>query len=38
MVFPADEVFGFVDTEMSYQRVVVVSTDELCLDGFWNKR
>ena len=23
---------------MSYKRVVVVPTDELCLDGFWDKK
>ena len=38
IVFPADEVLGFIDTEMSCQRVVVVSNDDLCLNGFRYKR
>ena len=34
IVFPADEVFGFIYTKMSYQIVIVVLTDELCLNDF----
>ena len=34
IVFPADEVFNFVDAKMSCQRVVMVSTDELCSNDF----
>ena len=38
IVFPTNEVFSFIDAKMSCQKVVVVSTNELCLDGFWDKR
>ena len=35
IVFLADKVLGFIDAEMSCQRVIVVSTsDDLCLNGF----
>ena len=34
MVFVTNEVLGFINVKMSYQRVVVMSTDELCSDGF----
>ena len=34
IVFPTDEVFGFIDTKMICQRVVVVSTDELHSNDF----
>ena len=34
IVFPANEVFGFIDTKISGQRVVMVSTDELCSKDF----
>ena len=34
IVFLADEVFGFIDIEMSCQRVVIVLTNELCLNNF----
>ena len=38
IVFPANKVFSFIDTKMSCQRVIVVWIDNLCLDGFWDKR
>ena len=38
IVFPTDEVFGFIDTKMSCQRVIVMSTDDLCLNDFKYKR
>ena len=34
ILFLADEVLDFIDTKISYQRLVVVSTDELCLNNF----
>ena len=34
MVFPANEVLGFIDAIMSYQRVAMVLTDELCSNNF----
>ena len=34
IVFPTNKILGFINTKMFYQKVVVVSTDELCLDGF----
>ena len=34
MVFPADKVLGFINAKMSYQRVVMVLTDELCSNDF----
>ena len=38
ILFLVDEVFGFIDAKMSCKRIVVVSTDELCSDGFWDKK
>ena len=38
IVFLADKILDFIDVKMSYQRLVVVSIDKLCLDGFWEKR
>ena len=38
IVFPADEVLGFIDAKMSYQRVVVMLTDDLCSNDFRYKR
>ena len=34
IVFSTDKVFYFINTKMSYQRIVVVSIDKLCLNGF----
>ena len=34
IVFLANEVFDFIDTKMSCQKVVVVSTDDLYSNGF----
>ena len=34
IVFLANEVLGFIDAKMSYQRVIVLSTDDFCLNGF----
>ena len=38
IIFPADELLSFVDTEMACQRVVVVPANELCSNDFRYKR
>ena len=38
IVIPADEVLGFIDTKIFCQRVVMILTDDLCLNGFRYKR
>ena len=38
LVFPANKVFGFINTDMFCQKVVVMSIDELCLNDFRNKQ
>ena len=38
IVFLTDKIFHSIDAEMSSQRVVVVSTDEPCLNNFRYKR
>ena len=37
MIFPLGKVFDFIATQMSYQRVIVVSTDDLYSNSFWYK-
>ena len=34
IIFPADEVLGFINTKMFCQKVVMVLTDELYSNGF----
>ena len=38
IIFPADELFGFIDTKMACQRVVVVPVNELGSNDFRYKR
>ena len=38
IVFPADKVLDFINAKMSCQRVVVVPTDDLCLNDFRYKQ
>ena len=38
VIFPADELSGFIDTKIACQRVVVVPTTKLYLNNFRHKR
>ena len=34
IVFPVDQLFGFIDSKMVYKRVIIVPTDKLRADDF----
>ena len=38
VVFPADKLFGFIDTKMACQKVVVVPANEFGLNNFRYKQ
>ena len=38
IVFPTDELSNFIDAKMPWQWIVIVLTNELCLNDFWHER
>ena len=38
IVFPANKVFSFIDAKMSYQRIIVLLTDNFCSNYFKYKQ
>ena len=38
IVFPANELSGFIDTKMAYQQIVVMPANKLCSNDFRHKR
>ena len=35
IVFPANQLFGFIDSKITCQKVIMMPTDQLKTDDFW---